>query len=53
MYAVYEEFESDKKRFLLHEHEDKFECEVWLENHRDCTTALRIGRSHLIIERSR
>ena len=50
MFTVYEVFKSDGKKFPLHKHEDQFECEVWAYNHDDCTTALRIGRSYLVIE---
>lgn len=48
MYKVYEVF-SDGKRYLLFEHEDAFEVEVWEYNHLECTQALRTGKSHLEI----
>lgn len=49
MYGVYEVFE-DGKRFLLFEHNDRFTCEVYAQNHQDATTALRNRWSSLIIE---
>jgi hypothetical protein len=50
MYTVYEVFKSDGKRYPLYTNNDCFECEVWMKNHAECTNALRIGRSYLIIE---
>ena len=49
MYGVYEVFD-DGKRFLLFEHNDRFTCVVYAQNHQDATTALRNRWSILIIE---
>ena len=50
MFYVLERFKSDGKCFILHSSDDKFECEVWMNNNYDCSNALRIGNSELIIE---
>lgn len=51
-YTVAEIF-NDGFRFNLFMTDDRFEAEVWLENHRECTNALRIGKSHLVLEDNR
>lgn len=49
MYTVYEIF-PDGFRFNLFTSDDRFTCEVWMENHRECTNALKMGESKLKIE---
>lgn len=49
MYTVYEIF-PDGFRFNLFTSDDRFTCEVWMENHRECTNALKMGKSKLEIE---
>ena len=51
-FTVYEVFE-DGKRYIHCSCGDRFTAEVWARNHRECTNALRIGRSKLIIEDNR
>ena len=48
--TVYEVFKSDGKRFPLYNHDDYFTCECWVNNHLECTTALRLGKSYLVID---
>lgn len=48
MFKVYELFE-DGKKFLMFQNKDRFTCEVWLINHTECTNALRIKKSLLVI----
>ena len=48
-YIVYETFE-DGTQFRLYADKDRYTCEVWMANHRECTNALRIGKSHLVLE---
>lgn len=50
MFAVYEVFNSDGKRFLRYESDDKFDCEVYVEHHKYDYCAVLNGESKLIIE---
>ena len=50
MFAVYEVFKTDGKRFLMYESTDKFDCEVYVYNHKYDYGALLNGDSELIIE---
>lgn len=47
-YGVFEVF-PDGKRYLLHDSTSRFDCEVYVFNHGDATTALRTRNAHLEI----
>lgn len=48
MFIVYEVF-PDGKRFFMYRDDDHFNCEVWVSQHDDCTTALLNRWSKLVI----
>ena len=50
MYTVYEVFKKDEMKFPRFSHKDRFECEVYADQNKYGSNALRRKDSELIIE---
>lgn len=50
MYTVYEQLKSDGKRFPVYQHKDRFDCEVWAENHKVDWKSVVDGKAVFVIE---
>ena len=49
MFAVYEQFKKDGKRFLMYWHKERFDCEVWAANHCLSMKSCQTGRAELVV----